>query len=378
MALARSPGGYGEPLVADLVCRTSKGSRRGRPHQVTITADWSFESPHDLAAERVAAAFGGFTSCIGTADRAVPALREVVHLLARDCAPPVTAVAGRGWMLTAPVEGCVCQLRFFKGAVEAARHARDLRHVARRYAADVRDLEVLVTAATRANNGFAAPPAATRAAARLIREDGGAAVLWSVGVHPVRVPELAALVPGCDEPLPTSFFLGAATRDLDTPWLARILAHRPDPDVASWLAWSDEAVAPTTGDDCGQWLALGVPLRDVEELLAARTRPEAARELASLTGLSDRAAAIYLANWGQAGCRPTATHVLLLERLGVSRTYRPAVTAVNLLEVSASELPDAPSRTELAVMLAIAGTRTGVLDLLVRGARTPHDAFAAL
>ena len=126
--------------------------------RVTITADWGFVSHHDLAAERVAAAFGGFTSCLGVADRVVPALRETVLLLGREGRAPITAVSGRGWMVAAPVAGCVCMRRFFRGPAEAARHARDLRHLARRYDADVRALEVLATEATRAHDGFAAPP----------------------------------------------------------------------------------------------------------------------------------------------------------------------------------------------------------------------------
>ena len=115
MALAMGPGGPGRALEVDLECRTSKDARRGRPHPVTITADWSFESHHDLGAERVAAAFGGFTSCLGVADRAVPALQEAVHLLARALPAPVTAVSGRGWMVTAPAPRCLCRQRFFRG-----------------------------------------------------------------------------------------------------------------------------------------------------------------------------------------------------------------------------------------------------------------------
>lgn len=377
MALAIGPGGPGAELVLDLECRTSKDAKRGRPHPVTITADWGFESRHDLAAERVAAAFGGFTSCVGVAERGVPALRELVLLLGRHVPAPVTAVTGRGWMVTVPVAGCVCERRFFGGPVEAARHARDVRHVARKHGADPRSLELLVTAAVRAHDGFEPPADELRAAARLVREDGGATLLWSVGVHVARVPGLAELVPGCDEALPAAFYLGVGTREVDAEWFARTMSRRPDPDVATWLAWSAEAVAPTTGDDCGEWLALGVPLRDVKELLASRTRPATALELGRLTGLSDRGAAIYLANWAQAGCSPTPAHVALLERLGISRAYRPSVTAVNLLEVTASELADPPTRTDLAVMLAIAGTRTAVLDLLERGLRTPYDALAS-
>ena len=102
------------------------------------------------------------------------------------------------------------------------------------------------------------------------------------------------------------------------------------------------------------------------------------RRLGRRTGLSDRSAAAYLANWAQAGCEPTAEHVSMLDRLGINRGYRPPVTAINLLEVTASVLPDPPSRTDLAVMLALVGTRTGVLELLERGVTTPDAALSAL
>ena len=87
-------------------------------------------------------------------------------------------------MVTAPAARCLCQRRFFRGPAEAARHARDLRHVAHKYGADERPLEVLVTAATRAHDGFLAPDDAVRDAKPLVREDGGPMILWSAGVHP--------------------------------------------------------------------------------------------------------------------------------------------------------------------------------------------------
>jgi hypothetical protein len=254
-----------------------------------------------------------------------------------------------------------------------------VRHLALRHGAEERTLGVLVTEVLRAYRDFEPSREAMHTAARLVREDGGARMLWAAGLHLDRVAELAALVPGgCQEALPAAFYLGAATRGIDEQWVRETLARRPDPDIATWLVWSAEAVAPTTGDACGEWISLGVPLRELKELLAARTHPATAAELGRLTGMSDRGAAIFLANWAQAGCEPTVAHVKLLERLGVGRGYRPPVTAVNLLELTASELRPAPSRTDLAVMLALAGTRTAVLDLLERGITTPYDALTAL
>ena len=378
MAEGIGPGGPGRALQLDLECRTSRASRRGRAHPVTITADWRFESPHDLDAERVAVAFGGFTSCLEVADRILPALREAVHLLARQVPVCVSPVSGRGWMVSEPVTRCDCHRMFYRSAAAAARHARSNVHLTRKYAADERLLGALLDAAAEQYDEFPRPDDPDRSLARLVREVGGPAELWGSGVHPDSIREMAELVPGCTEPLPVAFYLGVASREVDREWLAATLARRPDPDVAAWLAWSDEAVQPTSGTDCAEWLSLGVPLRSVQDLLGARTKPRTVRRLGRRTGLSDRSAAAYLANWAQAGCEPTAEHVSMLDRLGIDRGYRPPVTAINLLEVTASVLPDPPSRTDLAVMLALVGTRTGVLELLERGVTTPDAALSAL
>ena len=52
------PGGVGLPLSLELECRTSRRARRGRRHPVTVTADWTLESHHDLDAERLCRQFG--------------------------------------------------------------------------------------------------------------------------------------------------------------------------------------------------------------------------------------------------------------------------------------------------------------------------------
>jgi hypothetical protein len=372
------PGGRGRALTLDLECRTSKDAASGAPHPVTITTDWRFESPHDLAAERVAVAFGGFTSCLGVAEYAVPALHEAVRLHARIAPVPVARSGERGWMVNEPVPGCTCQKRFFSTPAVAASHARDPGHLALKHGA----VEDLLGSLIRASLGALAqdrPPLDGPGAPKtLVREGDGLARLWAVGVHPDRVRALADLVPGCTEPLPVAYYLGAATRDLDRTWLTATLAQRPDPDVAAWVAWSEEAVGPVHRPGYGHWLGLGVPVRAVEALVEAGVPTSAVLDLSAATGLSPLECAKVLAVWAEVQCRPTADHLAILARHGVHRGYRPPVTAVNLLAAVADTHPDPPTRTDLAVMLAIAGNRRQVLDLLDRGVRTPADASPLL
>lgn len=45
-------------------------------YAVTVAPDWTVETPHDLAAERVALAFGGYSSCLELVEKGVPAARR--------------------------------------------------------------------------------------------------------------------------------------------------------------------------------------------------------------------------------------------------------------------------------------------------------------
>ena len=61
---AAGPAPGGRSLSTLVECRTSRSSVRGEPHRVSIAPDWSVQTPHDLDAERVGVAFGGYASCL--------------------------------------------------------------------------------------------------------------------------------------------------------------------------------------------------------------------------------------------------------------------------------------------------------------------------
>jgi hypothetical protein len=359
--------------VLDVECRTSPRDRRGPLHPVTITPDWRLETPHDLAAERVAIAFGGYCACVPLADQILPALEVAVQLLARRAALPIAPAPDRGWVVGSAPAGCHCRASYFPTAQAAADHARSALHLAHRAGTTERRFDAFLDRVRRAHDHFPVPPH-DRALDRRVRDVGGVSQLWRAGLTPDQVADLAGLVPG-DEPLPVEYFLGVAYRPVNRDWLRRTLIRRPDPDVATFLAWSGEVLLPHPDDRCGDWLALGLPTRAVEELLRAGTSPRTAATLAHELGWSTRAAAMHLANWARAGCEPTVAHVRLLERLGIDRSYVPSPPAINLLELTASDLVDTPggppSRTDLAVLLAVAGTRAFAIDLLERGLTDP-------
>jgi hypothetical protein len=362
------PAADGRALVLDVECRTST-SQRGPLHPVTITPEWELETPHDLAAERVATAFGGYCSCVLIADQVVPALRIAVRLLARQEPAPIAPAPDRGWVVGSAPAGCHCRASFYPTAQTAAEHARSAQHLAHRAGTTERRFGTFLDRVSRAHDHFPLP-AHDAALTHRVRDPGGLWALWRAGLTPHQVADIAALVPG-DEPLPVEFFLGVAYRPVDRAWLRATIARRPDPDVATYLAWSGEVLHAEPDGRCGEWLELGVPTRAIEALLQADTSPGAAYTLARELGWSRRVAACYLALWARAGCAPTVAHVRLLTRFGIDRSYVPSPAAIDLLERTASELPQPPSRTDLAVLLAAAGTRAVASDLLARGITDP-------
>ena len=363
------PAADGRELVLDVECRTSTKNRRGPLHPVTITPDWRLETPHDLEAERVAVAFGGYCSCVPIADQVVPALQLAVQLLARRVLAPIAPADDRGWVVGGAPAHCQCRTSFFPTAQAAAEHARSALHLAHRAGTSEQRFGAFLDRVARAHDHFPCPPH-DRDLARRVRDPGGVWALWRAGLSPEQAAEIASLVPG-DEPLPLEFFLGVAYRPVDRDWLAKTLARRPDPDVATFLAWSTEVLHPHPDSRCAEWLALGLPTRAVEDLLRAGTAPATAVTLARELHWSARVAANYLAGWARAGCEPTVDHVRLLTRLGIDRSYVPSPPAINLLELTASELAKPPSRTDLAVLLAVAGTRAFAIDLLEGGITDP-------
>jgi hypothetical protein len=342
------PGAGPGDLTFDVECRTSRRGARGRRHPVTIHADWTVTTPHDLDAERVAAAFGGYSSCLELVDAGVPALREVVALGSRRARPEL--VWDRAWRLPR-LEVCGCPTSFVSAAAFGCAE-----RVVRTVGAMVLDLVPDVTAPCH------------HPARCLVREHDGVAELWDAGIHPDDVAAMAGLVPAVHEPLPVRYYLGVAYRD-PGPELLAASAARPDADTAAWLAWLDPRWRDS-GADLAGWLEVGLARGDALELLAQGPGPAAAAGMAGDLGIDERRAGRLLAQWVRVGCRPSAAHLRLLMAEGLE-TYRPSGHALDELVAQARRFR--VERTELAVMLALADTRADVLGALHHGVRSAEE-----
>jgi hypothetical protein len=78
IAVEPAPGGS---LRIDVECTSAPRDLVGALHQVTINADWTVEVPHDGDADRVARAFGGWSSCLLFVESVVPAYRHVLEVM---------------------------------------------------------------------------------------------------------------------------------------------------------------------------------------------------------------------------------------------------------------------------------------------------------
>lgn len=367
-AFGPAPGGGA--LHATVECRTSRSAVHGEPHRVVIRPDWSVHTPHDLDAERVAVAFGGYASCLELVDVAVPALRAAIERLTRQEPLPIRRDKRDDWRILPAHQFPDCCARVAFPSIEvAARHLHGAAHLARQHGAREWQLTALLSAAERAWAWDDGPQDDGLGARRLVREAGGVADLWRAGIRPDQLPRIAAAVPAVAEPLPASFYLGMVYAGADREWMREVSAHRPDGDTAAWLAWLDSVSAGRDAALWGEWLDLGVHREGVRTAVEHGLDPERAREVTRATGRPLGIVARDIVRWAVAGCEPTAEQFALLARHGLEYAH-PSAAAVDALvsEVQRRALGRGLDRTALAVMLMVHGTQPAVLAALASGA----------
>lgn len=364
-----APGDGALEIVVE--CRTVR-RRRGRQHPVVIGPDWSLSTPHDLEAERVAVALGGYLSCLLLADQVVPAVRTWTQLLARRRLADLTGSRTGAWTAV----GCRCSSRSFQGADGAARHAREEHH----WAYLAREVPVRLLAQVAEAVRSAHPPSTWEIAGEhpawpRVREPHGPADLWRAGVPPELVVEIHDAL-GAADPLPVRLYVAAAYRRPSYSWLREILDVTGDPDVTTWCAETITDSDRRTPELRLTWLRLGLPRRDVEALSASDYGLADAEQGALLMRCGVRRAAIVLAEWHRAGCCPSPTQAFASLGFGSAVDRVPTAAAIDAVLRRAQDLRPLPTRTEAGLALVAAGTVPQALHHLItteRGTRMPRE-----
>ncbi len=430
-----TPGG--EPLVVSVPCTTSpgaavpggavpsgavpsgavpSGARRWHRHDVVVTADWAVRTPHDLAAERIAAAFGGHLSCLALESNVVPAVRAALgrHLRVR---PPSIVRRGHGWSARSALS--CCPRTPFASTALAVEHLGGTEHLAVEFDAEPRVVRAMVAACLHAHGAVEHPaaldtatmlvPPAGAEAAGLVTERWGVRDLWDAGVHPLWVIFLHAEI-GVAHPLPSGFYLGAVLNRPDIEWIAdtvtraerrrllleigggspfddppetpvalsRPTSHRPitasnghephalegtrftpegivEEPLVTWLAWTASREDRRRPAERGGWLEVGVPRRIVVDLLRSGYIVDDVVALAAGTGLTEVLCAQTLATWSQRGWSPTVADLVRLVELGPHLAAVPPVAAVEVfLGLVVGQGPAGP--TEAALLVAACGS----------------------
>jgi hypothetical protein len=381
-----------EPLTVQVPCWTSPAeSAPAVLHPVTLQPDGRLHTPHDLEAERIAAAFGGYLSCLVVADSVVPALDGWWALRARDVLPTLRRATRGTWRSAAAATAPCCAP--VPSAGEAAAHLRSREHLTRRLGLPPRLVRPLADAVLEARGDPPSPSAqAASIAEGCVRDTSGlpgsgVRLLWEAGMAPPVVRSMHDRLVGPDgPPLPTALYLGALVRRTDLGWVAAALQQVADAvggplpaehecELAEWLLTTGATADRGERVRRGAWLTLGVPRRWIPHLARGGYEPADARRLAAGTGRSVPGAADYLRAWLAAGTRPAVDDLLRLHRGGLPPWSVPSRAAVDRLcdqlAMRCGRGSDLTARTQAALVLAREGTVPDALDALTATIPTP-------
>jgi hypothetical protein len=383
----------GQPLTIKIPCSTRRSDVGGslNRHEVVIEANWQVRVPHDLLAERVAVALGGFLTCVELVDRALPAARELFGLVQRCRFPELRRRGDRFWVPARPAEGCCrgSSVRY-SGPAEAAVHLRGVPHAAAAYDTESRLVSAVFAAVMQAHGydrDAPFPETETSQATACVPSVRDVQLLWLAGVAPRHVATVHRALGTPGRPLPVNFYLGLVTRRPDLAWVAN--GFGPDhPDGLSACSGPDlEGEVPGAPADL---LSARLPGPLMKDLASAGYVSEDIELLVSATRRSSMSIALTLRAWVAAGCRPSASELVGLYDAGVSPYWLPRAAAVaRLRESVGSARPSIPDN-QLGFLLGVCGcvplalawVRAGHRDaLMVAGALAaglgPHDTPSA-
>lgn len=271
------------PISFQVACRTA-GTTTRRRHDLTIHADWSVDTGHNIADERVAAALGGRVSCLDLIDYSIPAARYWLNAQIRVGPPVITLGFGGRWSAV-DADDC-CPRLGFTTPQKAAEHARSTRHISLVHGGLVRQLNALARHWQPLLEARPEPPRSHR----LKR-------LWDCGLPPDRVVHVEQRLSD-GEPLPFDLHLAIMAHQPNIDWLvtAMNLTGR-DPRVTSWLVseshrWEDLAMTERIA-----WLAEPLAPRLALELARVHARRADVRRLAESHNVTVATAAAQFLTW---------------------------------------------------------------------------------
>ncbi len=376
--LTPSPDG---PLQLTVTCHADRSRRRGARHPITLHEDWSITTPHDLDAERVAVALGGYLSCGERGDPSVPGGQARGRRRLRIDPPPVRRAAEGRWLVDARVPGCCADPLAWRSARRATEHLRSLSHVAAEFGTTSPSLGPVATKVLRAHGAGlqdVAPAAVEDLVGREVASRTDAEELWASGLSPVRVRAMHEAV-AAEGPLPVAFYLGVLSRRPDLDWVRDTARAVPDRADESWLAWTETPLDRADPQLRRSWLALGVTRLDVATLTVSAYGPDDVRALARLLRVSPTAAGGALASWVVAGATPDLPSLVRVLRLCQPGALTLASTSVDAVLADLRSRGWDASRQDAAFALAVCGTPAIARQVLpLTASLEPQDIASAL
>lgn len=363
----------GTPLVFEVSCPSRAGGR----HEVTLDAQWQLDTPHDLVAEKVLAAFGGSSPCAQLA-KACVAGRAWLELELRHALPRLRREGERVFPVP-QTDCCPYGLPLDK----AARHARADEHLAAVHDVDRAQLREVVEALATAygiRHDDAPHPDEVRAVQHCVNPPTAVGPLWDLGLSPQAIRRIYdAVNKRAWVALPRRLYEAVVVQRPDLKWLEHTLSapevEAPTPDDAvaltEWLVSTSTELDRRHPEARRKWLATRLPWHWILTLSEAGYTADDLMTLVNGTRLTAIGCANVLARWACAGCHPAPEELLKLAELGLGysdqHVSKPVLDRLRgLLAMDGIALSD----TQLGLLFVAAGSavmahqwvRAGVAD----------------
>ena len=189
--------------------------------------------------------------------------------------------------------------------------------------------------------------------------------LWEVGVHPDEVDRIHAGL-GMTEAMAPIAYLYVASSGAPLDELAPYAADGAD--AVCWAASSWLQHRGVTPAERREWFLTGLHWRLITALIGGPYALSDVRLVATATGSSLNHAGEVLAGWLAADCSPSVAEVVQVCRAVPHGRQTASTGALDV--VLRSTLGSKLTRTEAALILAVAGTPTSATAMIRRGVRT--------